>query len=245
MLTYESASKLLGNRADKKLARNTYLRMEEGKAVVKFWDTDIITITPDNVYTLTSGGYNTFTTKDRLNTFSPVHIWREKGLWYACEGPGGNPIKTLFEDGMQVDANGHVLSEVGCPDLPKYMRKVDRLVAKYIKGYIASIMEAGELPEDTSGDCWFCLMKSVDHPENKELMGYDHYLSHFADKYYVPSILLKGMNEVPYGDRGFVWSIMKANVGQGREPYQLRYTLGRFFRTRKVGIAKELARQAA
>jgi len=241
MLTYEEARKLLGTRESKKLARNTWLREEKGNMVIRFWETDVIVIDPKNEYTLNSGGYKTFTTKDRLNTFSPANVGQDKGLWYVYNYMHDKP-KVLFADGIRVDSSGKVLSGQGDDTMPKLMRKVDRMVSKYIAGYAAYVMKNG-LEEDTRGDCFGCCMKDVTG-EVTEGMGYDHYLSHFAEKYYVPSILLKAVEEMGYGNPGIVWGMMKHGIAQGREPYDLKRVLRRFFRTRKQGIVEELARRA-
>lgn len=105
MLTYESAIELLGKRDMKKLAGNTTLRKERGNMVIRFWSTDIITIAPDNVYTLRAGGYETVTTKARLNDLTPAYVGQEKYVWYIYQG--GN--RTLFVDGIRVNSDGMVI----------------------------------------------------------------------------------------------------------------------------------------
>ena len=241
MLTYDEARKTLKGRETKKLARNTYLREEPGRMVIKFWDTDIITIDGTNLYTLNSGGYRTLTTKERFNTFTPARIGQERGLWYVYKGRYPECTKLPFADGIQVDSYGEVITGAGNTDMPAIMRKVDRLVSKYIAGYAADVMKNG-LPEGTDGDCWGCLMQDVTG-KKPEPMGFGHYLSHFEEKYYVPSILFKAMTEANYGNPGFVWGRMKADIEHGREPCDLKGRLRRFFRTRKLGIAEELARR--
>jgi hypothetical protein len=103
MLTYESATELLGKKDMKKLAGNTTLRKERGNMVVRFWGTDIISISPDNIFTLNAGGYETVTTKDRLNKFSPARVYQDKGIWYIYE-------RTPFVDGIRVNSDGMVIA---------------------------------------------------------------------------------------------------------------------------------------
>lgn len=111
MLDYSEAQRMLGKKETKKVDRNTYLRSEDGNMVIRFWDTDIVTISPDNLYTLNSGGYFTTTTKDRLNKFSPVCIYQERGLWYVTgRRYTTGEDKAVFVDGIQVDVEGHVSS---------------------------------------------------------------------------------------------------------------------------------------
>lgn len=228
MLTFEDAGRMLAQRATKKLARNTYLRMEGGDMVIRFWETDIVRITLENNYTLNTGGYLTTTTKDRLSRFTPARVGADRGLWYVYEGQGWDNRK-LFANGIRVDITGKVIDGAGEESFPAIMKKVDRLVTRYIAGYAAHVMELGYPDEDTAGDCWGCKLHDVANPENIEPMGYDHYLSHFHENYYVPSILT------------IVWGMMKADIARGYEPHDLKQSLRKFFRSRKLGIAKALA----
>ena len=236
MLNYESAQRMLGTRPTKKLARNTYLREDDGRMVVKFWDTDIIIIDSQDVYTLHTGGYLTVTTKDRLNSLTPARIHADKGLWYIYEGRGWDNRK-LFAEGVRIDAHGQVVDGAGSEDFPAIMRKVDKLISKYIAGYAAHVMRLGAPEEDTGGDCFYCQFGNA---QTKEPMGFDHYLSHFHEKYYVPSILMKAIAEEGYNSPAVIWHMMKSDIAEGRETYHLKNSLRKFFRSRKPGIAKAL-----
>ena len=235
MLTFEDAQRMLGKKETKKVDRNTYLRSEDGNMVIRFWETDIVTISPDNLYTLNSGGYFTTTTKERLNSLAPVRIYQERGLWYVT-GRRYTEDKAVFADGIQVDAEGHV-SSAGDNDLPVTMRKVDRMVSKYIADYAAHVMRLGAPEEDTGGDCLYCQFGS---PDTKEFGGFSHYLEHFHEKYFVPLILKKAILEEGYNSPGTIWYMMKADIAQGHESYHLKNSLRKFFRSRKPGIAKAL-----
>lgn len=239
MLNYVEARKQLGTRETKKLARNTYLREDHGNMVIKFWETDIVKIDPQDIYTLNTGGYLTTTTKERLNSFTPARIGADKGLWYVHTGSWSDDTHTrvLFADGIQVNKDGYVLSGAGAEEVPASMRKVDRLVTKYIAGYAADVMARGYPDEETGGDCFGCKFGA----SGEEPLGYDHYLSHFHEEYYVPGILIKAIQEVGYGSPSVVWHMMKADIAQGREPYHMKSALRKYFRARKIGIAKELA----
>lgn len=237
MLNYEEARKLLEKRETKKLARNTWLREENGAMIIRFWETDIVNISPDDIYTLNSGGYRTCTTKERLNDLTPARIGADRGLWYAWERYPGTG-RVLFADGIRIDSGGKVVDGQGSEDFPAIMKKVDRMVSKYIAGYAAHVMELGHPEEETAGDCFGC---TFGNGTTTEPLGYDHYLAHFHEKYYVPSILQKAILEVGYGNPPIVWGMMKRDIAHSREPYHLKHALRRFFRTRKQGIAKELA----
>ena len=80
-----------------KLDENTYLEpLDATTYAVRFYYTNIVLIHADGRYTLNNGGYQTPTTKERLNRFSPVTIYQEKRQWYLNDG-------TPFENGMVVN----------------------------------------------------------------------------------------------------------------------------------------------
>ena len=62
-----------------------------------------------NIVTLNSGGWQTVTTKKKMNLAAqifdaPIHVYQEKNIWYvALQNDFDNPI--LFEDGMKIDIN--------------------------------------------------------------------------------------------------------------------------------------------
>ena len=239
MLTYEDAKTQLGKRETKKLARNTYLRSEGPDMIIRFWSTDIISIDTENNYTLNSGGYHTLTTKERLNEFTPARVCADKGLWYVYEGRRWEAIdRKPFADGVRVDFAGNVVDGAGSEDFPAIMRKVDRLVSKYIADYAAHVMRLGAPEEDTGGDCFYCQFGT---PDTKEPMGFSHYLEHAHENYFVPSILMKAIAEEGYNSPAVIWHMMKSDLAQGREPYHLKNSLRKFFRSRKIGIAQALA----
>lgn len=82
-----------------KLQRNTYARRDHqtGDVIVRFHSTDIVTIHPDGSRTLTSGGYHTMTTKDRIGTYGGVRLWSDRGDWVV----NGTH---QFRDGMTIAA---------------------------------------------------------------------------------------------------------------------------------------------
>jgi hypothetical protein len=63
-------------------------------------------------------------------------------------------------------------------------------------------------------------------------MGLDHYLSHFEEGYYVPSLLWNAIQEAGYRDPPFIWSLIQrrhsAHIAQS--------ALTRFFRRRKLAL---------
>jgi hypothetical protein len=106
ILSFQEASDILGNRSEKKLSGNTYLfRQGKDEFVIRFHGTNIVSIFRDGTYSLNTNGYRTFTTKSRLNEFSPASVSQNDFAWYLHTADGVIP----FEDGVRVDRNGCVL----------------------------------------------------------------------------------------------------------------------------------------
>lgn len=101
-MTYEQANELLGERLEKRIAPNTWLKRDAREFHIVFHPItfDVIfhpiticVIHPDCIV-LNSGGYRTATIKERLNRYSPVPITQVKGIWFLGQN--------LFEDGATV-----------------------------------------------------------------------------------------------------------------------------------------------
>jgi hypothetical protein len=110
MLTFQECERLMktarGGR--RKLANATYLHKVDKGYAVRLHCTDVVVIHPDGTYTLDTGGYNTVTTKDRLNRYSPVQVWQKDFEWFwRSYGDLGGALP--FQNGLRVDANGKQL----------------------------------------------------------------------------------------------------------------------------------------
>ena len=116
-LTYENAMDLLyrGRNGKKKLTHNTYLHETQDGVAVKLHNTDIVTIHRDDTYTLNSGGWQTVTTKARINEFSPARLGQDMGIWYLYvgQGAGWSKERVPFHDGIKITANGKPVGAVG------------------------------------------------------------------------------------------------------------------------------------
>ena len=91
-----------GPNGPRKIGNNTYLYPVDGGIGVRLHGTDVVVIHPDNTYTLNSGGWQTVTTKARINEFSPARVCQRNGVWYVDGFP--------FVDGMKVDAKGNLFA---------------------------------------------------------------------------------------------------------------------------------------
>jgi len=74
---------------------------------VRYHATNVVVIEEGDIYTLNTGGWQTVTTKERINAFGPVRIWQEQFVWYVQ--PANRDHRIPFEDGMRFDAAGNLL----------------------------------------------------------------------------------------------------------------------------------------
>ena len=100
-MTHAEATKMvLGktNRSQRKVGNNTYAYIQhDGSVAIELHGTKVVTIYPNGLYKLNSGGYRTSTTKDRINKYSPVSVYQKNFEWFLRDG-------TPFEDNILVTA---------------------------------------------------------------------------------------------------------------------------------------------
>ena len=184
VFTYKQAGEEFAKARDKTkgklLADNTRLVAREGYFAIVYHKTEIVKIYPNDTYELNSGGWHTYSTKERLNTFSPVNLHADKGLWYF----NGN----IYEDGIRVDAKGKPVSKVKkASDVEAKKRALDKAIKGYITRFCDHLKEEG-VDDPGPGDCWLCGLLSG--------MGQtDHLITHMEDDYFVPRLLLEAVSE--------------------------------------------------
>jgi len=92
---------------DRKLTHNTYRETDsDGHPCVRFHSTIIITQLSLNSYRLNTGGWETSTTKQRLNALlhgTGINVWQEKFVWWITDLSHG-PVDREFYDNMEVIA---------------------------------------------------------------------------------------------------------------------------------------------
>jgi hypothetical protein len=114
-MKYDQARELFATaKGDSKpLQNNTRLFWRAEGFAIRLHSTDVVLIRPDNTYVLNSGGWQTNTTKDRINYYSPARLWQRKGEWYLSQGSDSDPIP--FVDGIIIDDGGLVVGEYDIP----------------------------------------------------------------------------------------------------------------------------------
>lgn len=87
----------------------------DGTRVIRFHRTDVVTIAPNGTVTLNTGGFETPTTKKRLNDYLPWgwHVFARDHVWYLGH-MYGDKERYVFVDGMSIAPDGTVTgAEVG------------------------------------------------------------------------------------------------------------------------------------
>ena len=105
VLTYEEAKEKLKGKEKLTIGNNTWLIKTNDGFGIKYHNTTVIEILPNDLYVLKSGGYQTSTTAIRINQLSPLRVYKVKHKWYY----GPRDKKILFEEGMIVDKHGDVV----------------------------------------------------------------------------------------------------------------------------------------
>jgi len=217
----------------------------DGSRVIRLHLTDIITYNPDGSCTLnTDGRWQTVTTKDRMNKFSPVSIHQEKSIWYVRNDYVDGKTH-VYADGITFYLNGTVKGEGRDPKV--YLR-LTKDINKYVKGYMTALVNR-KIPLPSGGDCWDCCMKDKngrsmgDLISSKDLHGNNHIISHFKEKYYVPSLLINAMEEMGSSQIakscvGYWMGAHETNVGSWADfvKDQLARNLRRYLK-RRLGMA--------
>lgn len=112
LVSYEAMNNFLGSKSQKVVGHNTTAeRISEFEIGIKYHNTYIIKIDPTDIITVNSGGWDTKTTKERLNQFLScrnVHISQKKFKWTIH----GINDSLEYIDGMQVFPNGHIAMPV-------------------------------------------------------------------------------------------------------------------------------------
>lgn len=227
-------------------------RIDADTIALRYQATDVVTYHADGRIVLNSGGWLTPTTKQRINDFSPANIYQQKGAWYF----GGSAARLEFQDGIAVSRDGLPVNlPAAAEDGSADRRKIDRQVRDYIKGFAAAA-ERGDIGDPSGGDCWGCYMSkagetpgpapraegsfrngSMPSPHGRtEALGIGHYLEHFAEGYFVPSLLFNAIRCAGYREPGLIWHLCtKQDRPKDRADWTARVLRG-YFRRMKPAL---------
>jgi hypothetical protein len=189
----------------KRVANNTlYYELPNGARCWNLHDTRIVEIV-DGYIILNSGGYQTQTTKERLNRYVPDgwYLYQEKSQWYLRIA--GDTIP--YYDGITLPLTGEV-SEVSAKNAEQEAKKTKKLL-KLINRYCNAVQELidnDELPKPSPGDCWLC------HFEKPTCI-----LSHLEEVYVHGTLIVNAYRWAGYRDNQlpYIWGFWNTKILSG------------------------------
>jgi len=210
---YARLNALLTGRCEKsrKLENHTYAERVpdmDDVIAIRLHATQILKFWPSGKVQVNSGGWQTVTTKARINDYLPDGwvVRSDSRIWYIGKTNGNrwtlDPNHSMmFKDGCILYPSGHIEKALPMSNLKK-VKKERQEIATFSKAYMDALV-AGEVPAPSGGDCWGCLM--VDTKTGKTVMGEDHLRNHIEEKYYVPSLLLRAIEKKPVSQVAKAW----------------------------------------
>ena len=211
----EARTFLSGGRSkdSRPIANNTRVETRPDNVIaILYHSTDVVTYYPDGRVRLLDGGYQSYTTKDRFNRFSPMQVWSEgNGIWAAATGPDS----ARYENGLTMGPDGTFQTwkagryearkaeeETRTGPARETTEQLRKRVQEYAAGF-ARAVELGTVGNPSAGDCFGCQFRG---PDGSNGMGSDHILSHLEEGYYVPSLLWNSIVAAGYRAPDFIWS---------------------------------------
>lgn len=206
-MDYQEAKATLNGRKSKKVANNTYLiDNKDGSIALRYHETDVITYWEDR-FQLNSGGWKTYTTKDRISRFipSPWVLYSDRGIWYLQpyyyqtklrEYNGKLDASYPFHDGITIYPDPedpyHFRIEGYYEGAAEEDRKLRVLAREYAKEFTKQLYQ-GLIPLPDMGDCLFCIADAQTKEGN--FGGSEHIIAHFEEPYFVPSLLVRALEK--------------------------------------------------
>lgn len=210
--SYESAEKVLDGKKRKKVGNNTYLEVKDDSIAVRLHDTHVVKYFKSGDIVLNTGGFNTHTTRDRINSYTPNEISVHTKNHILKLKVSENTYN--FQDGIIVNTETFEVIGEASEEQVKSKKELIKKINKYAKNF----SEALPIERPSGGDCWHCCGNSG---------GKKHLLSHIEEDYYVPSLLVNALKESGYRnvfialifDRGFVEQGWKDNANRAIRKY--------------------------
>lgn len=198
--SYEQANEYLGKKDSRPLRYKTRVNRRGENIAITHHNTDIITYIywPGGIVIIDTEGWHTSTTKERLNCYLPerFHVYQEDSIWYLERTKTGwwsKYNRWVFADGMKILPDGTI--EGAGPPVEE-LKALNKEILKYSRDYIKALF-AGKVGKPSNGDCWDCLLRTQTGRTMGEMGKGSHLLSHFEEKYYVPSLLVRAIEIFP------------------------------------------------
>lgn len=84
-MTYDGMLEILNGKISRTVGNNTTLRIDTDQCIrVRLHNTDVVTYNPNGAILLDTGGWFTVTTRNRMDTWSPVLMMQKNFVWFVC-----------------------------------------------------------------------------------------------------------------------------------------------------------------
>jgi hypothetical protein len=130
----------------KPIGNNTWLILNSDNSVaIRLHQTDILTYRPDGSIILDTGGWETVTTKARMNEYLDCpRVGSDRGVWVISSGG----IEYFFERGMAINPDGTIDGQ------PTFAEKLGKIIGKTIETYDALIEAIKALSIEELVEVW-------------------------------------------------------------------------------------------
>lgn len=178
-----------------KMAKATYLkRQDDGSIALKYHDTNVFIVYPNNKMILNTDGWLTPTTRARINNMLPsrYYLYQNNSTWYLSDS--AENVSYYYKDGLTISPEGKVFARKFDEAIEKRKKAWVRKVNAYAKEMVERAFSR-KLRRPTNGDCWYCLMKDKDGKTMGDMSGSNHIEQHIKERYFVPSLFWNAMQE--------------------------------------------------
>jgi hypothetical protein len=178
-----------------------------GVRVIRLHRTDILEFPVKGGVILNSGGWRTVTTKSRMNEFQQeVQVMQEKGIWYVSSTfyAAWNKEEWIpYFDGIHFSKDGKVINPIKTDPAKK-----EKALIKKINAYCKKIKDMKELPIPSSGDCWYCALKTPGGKSMGETFKSNaHLISHLKEKYVHGSLIWNALEWAGYQNPALIFQM--------------------------------------
>jgi len=194
---------------------------------VRLHSTDIITCYPLGHVRLDTGGWNTVTTRERMNGFLSAHVGqvgnRRRYSLYTVKGTltlaqagagesywGAGSRVAQFSRTLTIGPRGGITS-----DASSGLESEQAQLRKRVRAYAAECVAAFPLDMPNAGDCMYCRLFARSEAQGKlsTFGAADHFLSHLEETYVVPSLVWNALTWAGAGQVYFAAAFQAGEAG--------------------------------